>query len=62
MALKFNVVKPLQPENALLPMEVTLFGILTDVNLLQSLTKFAGMRCTLSPILTVVSEVPLKGL
>ena len=39
MALKFNVVKPL-----------------------QSMTKYAGMRCTLSPILTVVSEVPLKGL
>ena len=43
-------------------MEVTLFGIVTEVKLLQSLTKYAGIRCTLSPILTVVSEVPLKGL
>ena len=42
-------------------MEVTLFGIVTEVKLLQSLTKVAGMRRTLSPILTVVSEVPLKG-
>ena len=43
-------------------MEVTLFGMVTEVKPLQSLTKFAGIRCTLSPILTVVSEVPLKGL
>ncbi len=42
-------------------MEVTPVGMVTEVNLLQSLTKFAGIRCTLSPILTVVSEVPLKG-
>ena len=62
MALKFNVVKPLQPQNALFPMEVTLFGMVTEVKLLQFPTKFAGILCTLSPILTVVSEVPLKGL
>ena len=42
-------------------MEVTLFGMVTEVKPLQFLTKFAGIRCTLSPILTVVSEVPLKG-
>ena len=35
--------------------------MLTEVKPLQPLTNFAGMRCTLSPILTVVSEVPLKG-
>ena len=61
MALKFNVVKPLQSSNAPPPMEVTLFPMVTEVKLLQPLTKFAGIRCTLSPILTVVSEVPLKG-
>ena len=42
-------------------MEVTLFGMVTDVKPLQPLTKFAGILCTLSPILTVVSDVPLKG-
>ncbi len=31
MALKFSVVKPLQPLNALSPMEVTLFGMVTEV-------------------------------
>ena len=36
MALKFSVVKLLQPLNALLPMEVTLFGMVTDVKPLQS--------------------------
>ena len=36
MALKFSVVKPLQPLNALYPMEVTLFGMLTEVKRLQS--------------------------
>ena len=41
-------------------MEVTPVGMVTEVNLLQLLTKPAGIRCTLSPILTVVSEVPLK--
>lgn len=39
-------------------MEVTLSEMVIDVKLLQSLTNFAGMRCTFSPILTVVSEVP----
>ena len=43
-------------------MEVTLFGMVTEVNLLQLLTKFAGIRCTLSPIFTVVSEVPKEPL
>ena len=42
-------------------MEVTLFPMVTEVKLLQPLTKFAGIRCTLSPILTVVRDVPLKG-
>ena len=42
-------------------MEVTLFGMVTEVKPLQPLTKFAGILCTLSPILTVVSDVPLKG-
>ena len=51
-------VKPLQPSNALLPMEVTLLGMVIEVKPLQFLTKYAGMRCTLSPTFTVVSEVP----
>ena len=42
-------------------MEVTLLGMVTEVKPLQPLTNLAGIRCTLSPILTVVSEVPLKG-
>ena len=54
-------VKPLQPLNALPPMEVTLFGMVIEVNPLRHLTKFAGIRCTLSPILTVVRGVYLKG-
>ena len=39
-------------------MEVRLFGRVTEVKPLQPFTKYAGIRCTLSPILTVVSEVP----
>ena len=35
MALKFSVVKPLQPRNAPFPMEVTLFGMVTEVKPLQ---------------------------
>ena len=54
-------VKPLQPLNAPFPMEVTPVGMLTEVKPLQPLTKFAGILCTLSPILTVVSDVPRKG-
>ena len=42
-------------------MEVRLLPMVTEVKLLQPLTKFAGIRCTLSPILTVVSDVPPKG-
>ena len=54
-------VKPLQPENAQSPIEVTPVGMVTEVNPLRPLTKFAGIRCTLSPILTVVRGVYLKG-
>ena len=43
-------------------MEVTLFGMVTEVKLLQPLTKPAGIRCTLSPILTVVRDGALKTL
>ena len=60
MALKFSVVKLLQSSNALFPMEVTLLGMVIEVKTSQPLTKFAGMRCTLSPIFTVVKAVP-KG-
>ena len=35
MALKFNVVKPLQLANAFSPIEVTLFGMVTEVKPLQ---------------------------
>ena len=51
-------VKPLQPSNAFSPIEVTPFGMVTEVKPRQNLTKCAGMRCTLSPILTVVRELP----
>ena len=37
-------------------MEVTLFPMVTEVKPLQQRTKSAGIRCTLSPILTVVRE------
>ena len=36
MALKFNVVKPLQPQNAPTPIEVTLLGRVIEVKLLQA--------------------------
>ena len=42
-------------------MEVTLFGMVTEVKPLQPLTKLFGMRCTLSPILTVVRGISSKG-
>ena len=35
MALKFNVVKPLQPQNACSPMEVTPVPMVTEVKPLQ---------------------------
>ena len=51
-------VKPLQLKNASSPMEVTPVGMVIEVKPLQPLTKFSGMRRTLSPILTVVRDVP----
>ncbi len=47
MALKFSVVKPLQPQNAQRPMEVTLFGMVTEVKLLQPLNALSPMEVTL---------------
>ena len=54
MALKFNVVKPLQPENALYPMEVTLFGIVTEVKPLQSSNAEPPIEVTLFGMVTEV--------
>ena len=42
-------------------MDVTLFPIVTEVKPLQPRTKLFGMRCTLSPILTVVKGISSKG-
>ena len=47
MALKFNVVKPLQRSNALFPMEVTLFGMVTEVKPRQSQNAPLPMEVTL---------------
>ena len=41
-------------------MEVRLLPMVTEVKPRQPPTKLFGMRCTLSPILTVVRDVP-KG-
>ena len=54
MALKFNVVKPLQPENALHSMEVTLFGMVTEVKLLQPQNAEFPIEVTLLGMLTEV--------
>ena len=58
MALKFSVVKPLQPENALFPMEVTLFGRVTEVKPLQPENASSPMEVTL---LGIVIEVFAPG-
>ena len=47
MALKLSVVKPLQPENAPSPIEVTLFGMVTEVNPLQPTNASTPMEVTL---------------
>ena len=57
MALKFNVVKPLQPLNASLPMEVTLFGMVTEVKPLQPLNASPPMEVTLFPMVTEVNPL-----
>ena len=61
VALKFTVVKPLQPENAELPIVSTELGMVTEVKPLQPEKAEAGMFCTLFPIVKVESdEHPLK--
>ena len=47
-------VKPLQPQKALLPIEVTLLPIVTEVKESKLYAKYSGIRCTLSPIFIVV--------
>ena len=54
MALKFNVVKPLQPENALILIEVTLFGMVTEVKPLQPSNAFSPIEVTLFGMVTEV--------
>ena len=54
MALKFSVVKPLQFLNASFPMEVTLFGIVTEVKPLQFLNAAHPMEVTLFGMVTEV--------
>ena len=49
-----TLVSPLQPSNALLPIEVTELGMVTLFNLVKPYAKYAGILCTLSPILMVV--------
>ena len=48
------LVKLLQPEKALSPIEVTLLGITTEVKLLQSLNALSTIEVTLSEISTLV--------
>ena len=57
MALKFNVVKPLQPSNASFPMEVTLLGMVTDVKPLQSSNAYHPMEVTLFGMVTEVKPL-----
>ena len=59
MALKFSVVKPRHPSNASYPMEVTLFGIVTEVKPLQPLNAQLPMEVT--PV-GMVTEVKLLQL
>ena len=54
MALKFSVIKPVQPENAPSPMEVTLFGMVTEVKPLQPLNAPPPMEVTLFGMVTEV--------
>ena len=61
MALKVRVVKPLQPLKAELPIAVTELPMVTDVKELLLYAKYAGIRCTLSPIVIVEIGQLLKG-
>ena len=57
MALKFSVVKPLQSQNAPNPMEVTLFGMVTEVKPLQSQNAPNPMEVTLFGMVTEVKPL-----
>ena len=54
-------VKPLQPEKAELPIEVTELGIVTEVKELLLYAKYAGIVCTLSPITIVEIGQSVNG-
>ena len=54
LALKLSVLKLEQFQNALSPIVVTLLPIVTEVNPLRPLAKFAGILCTLLSMLIVV--------
>ena len=54
MALKFSMVKPLQPLNALSPMEVTPVGMVIEVKPLQPSNALFPMEVTLFGMVTEV--------
>ena len=63
MALKFSVVKPLQPLNARSPMEVTLLPMVTEVKPLQPLNACSPIEVTLFGMVTEVKLLqPLNAL
>ena len=51
LLLIFTVVRPVQPENAHLPMLVTDEGIATEVRLVQSRKAYSPILVTLSPMI-----------
>ena len=59
MALKFSVVRPLQPLNAKYPMEVTLLGIVTEVKPLQPENALFPIEVT--PFGIVIEVKPLQS-
>ena len=62
VALKFTVVKPVQPENAEFPIEVTELGIVTSVKPVQSENASLIIVVTLSPILSVFKFLQLRNI
>ena len=57
VALQYTLAKLLQLENALLPIEVTLLGIVTLVKLLQLENALLPIEVTLFGIVTLVKQV-----
>jgi len=61
VALKLRVVKPLQPEKALFPIDVTELGMVKDIKSGKPKEALSGIIVTLLPIFTVVTPVQPKG-